>query len=55
MEEDTKVKNAENTIDCYITSPDYGGMIIETISKVHNQGALEYLHTFIKLYLEKWG
>lgn len=35
--------------------PGYGELIIEMVGKVNNQGTLEYLHTFIKLFLEKWG
>lgn len=38
-----------------VSSPDYGELIIEMVGKVSNQGTLEYLHTFIKLFLEKWG
>lgn len=38
-----------------VSSPDYGKLIIEMVEKVSNQGILEYLHTFIKLFLEKWG
>lgn len=30
-------------------------LIIEMICKVNNIGTLEYLCTFIKLFLEKWG
>ncbi len=30
-------------------------LIIEMICKVNNVGTLEYLCTFIKLFLEKWG
>lgn len=30
-------------------------LIIEIICKVNNIGTLEYLYTFIKLFLEKWG
>lgn len=29
--------------------------IIEMIEKTNHTGALEYLHRFIELYLEKWG
>lgn len=29
--------------------------IIEMVNSVNNEGLLEYLHTFIKLFLEKWG
>lgn len=28
--------------------------VIVLIRTIHNKGALEYLHTFIKLMLEKW-
>lgn len=34
---------------------DYKGKIIEMINKIENDGTLEYLHTFIRLFLEKWG
>lgn len=33
----------------------YKDKIIEMIKKIENQSILEYLHTFIKLFLEKWG
>lgn len=29
--------------------------IIKMITKIEDAGTLEYLHTFIKLFLEKWG
>lgn len=29
--------------------------IIETVEKIEDADILEYLHTFIKLFLEKWG
>lgn len=29
--------------------------IVEMIENTNNAGALEYLHRFIELYLEKWG
>lgn len=34
---------------------DYKKSIIELVEQISNQGALEYLYTFIKLFLEKWG
>ncbi len=34
---------------------DYRKMIMEMIEKIENAGTLEYLHTFIKLFLERWG
>lgn len=34
---------------------DYKQKIIELVEKINNQGTLEYLYTFIKLFLEKWG
>ena len=33
----------------------YKRKIIEMVEKIENAGTLEYLHTFIKLFLEKWG
>lgn len=33
----------------------YQREIIEMIQKVEDLNILEYLHTFIKLFLEKWG
>lgn len=33
----------------------YRQKIIEMINKIDNLGTLEYLYTFIKLFLEKWG
>lgn len=34
---------------------DYKRAIIEMLDTVENSGALEYLYTFIQLFLEKWG
>lgn len=34
---------------------DYKEELIKMINKIENAGTLEYLHTFIKLFLEKWG
>lgn len=33
----------------------YKDRIIELVEKIENPGILEYLYTFIKLFLEKWG
>lgn len=33
----------------------YKEKIIEMVGEIENPGILEYLHTFIKLFLEKWG
>lgn len=33
----------------------YREQIIEMVKKIDNAGTLEYLHTFIKLFLERWG
>ena len=44
-----------NETDCYIESSDYKNMLIEIIDRIENQGALEYLYTFTKLFIEKWG
>lgn len=29
--------------------------IIQMIESINNDGTLEYLYTFIKMFLEKWG
>lgn len=29
--------------------------LIDMIDKIENAGTITYLHTFIKLFLEKWG
>jgi hypothetical protein len=34
---------------------DYRTELIEMIKNIPDNGTLEYLHTFIKLFLEKWG
>lgn len=34
---------------------DYKKEIIEMINGLNKDGVLEYLHTFIKLFIEKWG
>lgn len=41
--------------DFYIESPDYKNLLIKTINGIENQGTLEYLYTFTKLFIEKWG
>ena len=33
----------------------YKDRITELVEKIENPGILEYLYTFIKLFLEKWG
>lgn len=33
----------------------YEEKITEMVEKIENAGILEYLYTFIKLFLEKWG
>ena len=33
----------------------YKDELIKIVSNVENSGALEYLYTFVKLFLEKWG
>ena len=54
----------EHTFDIYenITVEEFQSLlhnakniIVETLNKIENDGTLEYLHTFIKLFLEKWG
>ena len=34
---------------------DYKKRIIDMINKINDAGTLEYLHSFIKLFLSKWG
>lgn len=34
---------------------DYKNLIIECIKNISNKSILEYLYTFIKMFLEKWG
>lgn len=29
--------------------------IIKTVSEIKDAGTVEYLHAFIKLFLERWG
>lgn len=29
--------------------------LLDIISEIKDAGTIEYLHTFIKLFLEKWG
>lgn len=33
----------------------YKKRICEMINRIENAGTLEYLHTFISLFVEKWG
>lgn len=40
---------------CTMGDEDYKKRIIEMIHKINDAGILEYLHTFIKLFLERWG
>jgi hypothetical protein len=34
---------------------EYRKKIIEMITKVESVGTLEYIYTFLKLFIEKWG
>lgn len=34
---------------------DYKNIIIEYVKTINNKGILEYIYTFIKELLEKWG
>lgn len=34
---------------------DYKNLIIECVKSINNKSILEYLYTFIKMFLEKWG
>lgn len=34
---------------------DYKKEIIDMVQKINKLGTLEYLHTFIRLFLENWG
>lgn len=34
---------------------DYKSEIIHLIESIGNNGTLEYLYTFIKMFIEKWG
>lgn len=34
---------------------DYTEQIIEMVAKIKDPGILEYLYTFIRMFLEKWG
>jgi hypothetical protein len=34
---------------------DYKKLIIECVKTINNKGILEYIYTFIKKLLEKWG
>ena len=34
---------------------EYRKKIIEMMERIDNSSILEYLHTFIKLFLERWG
>ena len=33
----------------------YCQRILEMLGKIENTGTLEYLYTFIRLFIEKWG
>lgn len=45
---DKSVDNRDSVLD-------YGDMIIGMVLNIGSQGKLEYLYTFLKLFLEKWG
>lgn len=34
---------------------DYKRKIIEMVEKIEKPGTLEYLYTYIKLFLDRWG
>lgn len=33
----------------------YADKIVEMVNSINDTGTLEYLYTFIKLFLKKWG
>lgn len=41
--------------DYHVSNPDYRDMIIEMVGEIKNEGTLEYLYTFLQLFIEKWG
>lgn len=41
--------------DYHVSNSDYGDMIIEMVGEIKNEGTLEYLYTFLQLFIEKWG
>ena len=45
----------EKNIDISKEAADYKNRIIDMVSGINSQGILEYLYTFIRLFLEKWG
>lgn len=45
----------ESDADDRIVCPNYKSLIIDMVEEIKNPGILEYLYTFIKLFLEKWG
>lgn len=51
----TYAKRQQERVDYYVSEPDYGDMIIEMVGEIKNEGTLEYLYTFLQLFIEKWG
>lgn len=50
-----KSQKKEKEVDLKVSVEGYQKEITDTIVKITNLGTLEYLCTFIKLFLEKWG
>lgn len=48
-------ENTKEVVECNTNPIDYRERIIGMVEKINNQGTLEYLYTFIKLFIEKWG
>ena len=46
-----KIKKEATEETCAV----YRCQIIQMVGEIENSGILEYLHTFIKPFLEKWG
>ena len=48
-------KDIKKTEDHYVETLDYRELIIDMVQDITNEGTLAYLHTFIKLFIKKWG
>lgn len=50
-----KVERREKHIDLQVSVEEHQEEIIEMIKDIKKIGTLEYLNTFIRMFLEKWG
>lgn len=50
-----KSQKKEKEVDLQVSVEEHQEEIIEMIKDIKKIGTLEYLNTFIRMFLEKWG